>query len=443
MVNLIVDVSKYLMILLMALYTYFNFRFFSLWDEERQKKLCRRQNLAGFLIHLLAYAVIWLKTEDERVLAFYLAQVVFFAAYHFLYQLFYWNASMLLVNNMCMLLSIGFFMLTRLSIEKALKQFAIAAAAALITGIIPLIMDRVWQLSRIPWVYGIGGILLLGIVCVAGTGVYGAQLSLRVGGFSFQPSEFVKLSFVFFTAAMFYQSTSLKNVGITTAVAGIHVLLLVASRDLGNAFIFFVSYVFMLFVAVGRWIILAAGAASGMAASMIAVRLFSHVRIRVEAWLNPWSDLAGKGYQITQSLFAIGTGGWLGMGLYQGSPKKIPVVEKDFIFAAVSEELGGVFALCLLLVCLGCFLQFMMIANRMQAAFFKLIAFGLGMVYIIQVFLTIGGATKFIPSTGVTLPFISYGGSSVLSTFMIFGVIQGLYILKREEEEAYESESKS
>lgn len=443
MVNLIVDVSKYLMILLMALYTYFNFRFFSLWDEERQKKLCRRQNLAGFLIHLLAYAVIWLKTEDERVLAFYLAQVVFFAAYHFLYQLFYRNASRLLVNNMCMLLSIGFFMLTRLSIEKALKQFAIAAAAALITGIIPLIMDRVWQLSRIPWVYGIGGILLLGIVCVAGTGVYGAQLSLRVGSFSFQPSEFVKLSFVFFTAAMFYQSTSLKNVGITTAVAGIHVLLLVASRDLGNAFIFFVSYVFMLFVAVGRWIILAAGAASGMAASMIAVRLFSHVRIRVEAWLNPWSDLAGKGYQITQSLFAIGTGGWLGMGLYQGSPKKIPVVEKDFIFAAVSEELGGVFALCLLLVCLGCFLQFMMIANRMQAAFFKLIAFGLGMVYIIQVFLTIGGATKFIPSTGVTLPFISYGGSSVLSTFMIFGVIQGLYILKREEEEAYESESKS
>ncbi|MEG0565804.1 MAG: FtsW/RodA/SpoVE family cell cycle protein, partial [Hungatella sp.] len=146
--------------------------------------------------------------------------------------------------------------------------------------------------------------------------------------------------------------------------------------------------------------------------------------------------------QITQSLFSIGTGGWFGMGLYQGMPGKIPVVEKDFVFAAISEELGGIFALCILLICLGCFLQFMMIAGQMQAYFYKLIALGLGMVYIIQVFLTVGGVTKFIPSTGVTLPLVSYGGSSILSTFIIFGVIQGLYILKRneEEEDRYEME---
>lgn len=129
------------------------------------------------------------------------------------------------------------------------------------------------------------------------------------------------------------------------------------------------------------------------------------------------------------------------MGLYQGMPKKIPVVEKDFIFAAISEELGGIFALCIILICLGCFLQFMLIATKMQAVFYKLIAFGLGIVYIVQVFLTIGGVIKFIPSTGVTLPFISYGGSSILSTFILFGVIQGLFILKRneEEEEDYEA----
>ena len=126
------------------------------------------------------------------------------------------------------------------------------------------------------------------------------------------------------------------------------------------------------------------------------------------------------------------------MGLYQGMPYKIPVVEQDFVFAAVSEELGGIFAICILLICLGCFLQFMMIAGRMQALFYKLIAFGLGMVYGIQVFLTVGGVTKFIPSTGVTLPFVSYGGSSILSTFMVFGVLQGLYILKKNDEEDYE-----
>ena len=126
------------------------------------------------------------------------------------------------------------------------------------------------------------------------------------------------------------------------------------------------------------------------------------------------------------------------MGLYQGMPYKIPVVEKGFCICMISEELGGIFAICILLICLGCFLQFMMITGRMQALFYKLIAFGLGMVYGIQVFLTVGGVTKFIPSTGVTLPFVSYGGSSILSTFMVFGVLQGLYILKKNDEEDYE-----
>lgn len=129
------------------------------------------------------------------------------------------------------------------------------------------------------------------------------------------------------------------------------------------------------------------------------------------------------------------------MGLGQGMPGKIPVVEKDFIFAAVSEELGGIFAVCVLLICLGCFIQFMMIAASMQAMFYKLIAFGLGIEYIIQVFLTVGGVTKFIPSTGVTLPFVSYGGSSILSAFLLFGMIQGLYILKCSDEEDMEEEA--
>lgn len=440
MINLIIDISRYLMILLIALYTYLNFRFFSFPDEIRKRKICRRQNFAMFLIHLLAYLVIWLETEDEKMLVFYVAQVIFFFSYLFLYRLIYRNVSRLLVNNMCMLLTIGFIMLTRLSFDRAMKQFVIVAAAALVTFVIPFVIDRVWQLSKIPWIYGIGGILLLGIVCLAGTSSYGAQLSLEFGGYSFQPTEFVKIIYVFFIATMFYRSTSMKTVLIVTSVAALHVLILVASKDLGSALIFFVTYVFMLFVATGKWWYLLVGAGGGTLASMLAYQLFGHVRTRVSAWLNPWSDIAGKGYQITQSLFAIGTGGWFGMGLYRGMPRRIPVVEKDFIFSAISEELGGIFALCVLLICLGCFLQFMMIASRMQAVFYKLIAFGLGTIYIIQVFLTVGGVTKFIPSTGVTLPLVSYGGSSILSTFIIFGIIQGLYILKRneEEEEKYE-----
>ena len=438
MVNVIIEVSKYLLILLIAVYTYLNFSYFRFHDERRQNRTCGRQNAAMFLMHFVAYVILFLKSEDERVVLFYLAQLVFFAAYIGLYRLFYRNMSRILVNNMCMLLCVGFIILTRLSFDKAVRQFMIVAVSALVTWIIPFIMDRVWQLAKIPWVYGGLGLILLIVVWMVGNNSFGAQLSISFGGLAFQPSEFVKISFVFFVATMFYRSVDFKTVIITTVMAAAHVLVLVLSKDLGSALIFFITYLTMLFVATTNWMYLLTGLLSGCGASVLAYALFSHVRTRVAAWKNPWADIDNRGYQITQSLFAIGTGGWFGMGLYQGMPYKIPVVEKDFAFAAISEELGGIFAVCVLLICLGCFIQFMMIAARMQAVFYKLIAFGLGIVYVVQVFLTVGGVIKFIPSTGVTLPFVSYGGSSILSTFILFGVIQGLYILKKNDEEEYE-----
>lgn len=443
MTNLVIEVSRYLIILLIAIYTFYNFRFFAMKDEDGRHHACKRQLVCMFMLHFLAYLVIVLKTGSEVLLVFYGAQVVFFVCYIYLYRLFYKNVSRLLVNNTCMLLCTSFIILTRLNPNRAFRQFVIVVLAAVVTWIIPFIIDRVWQLVKVPWVYGLLGLALLALVCVVGNTSYGAQLSLTVGGFSVQPSEFVKISFVFFVATMFYRSTEFKTVAITTVVAAAHVLILVLSKDLGSALIYFVSYLMMLFVATSNWFYMGAGIFGGAAASVAAYGLFPHVRRRVEAWADPWSDVADKGYQVAQALFAIGTGGWFGMGLYQGMPEKIPVVDKDFIFAAISEEMGGIYAVCLIFICLGCFLQFMLIATRMQAMFYKLIAFGLGTVYITQVFLTIGGVTKFIPSTGVTLPFVSYGGSSILATFILFNTIQGLYILKRneeEEDEEYEEE---
>ena len=447
MTNLIVEISKYVMILLMAVYTYANFRYFSVRDEDRKRGICRRQNAAMLAIHFLAYLVMYLSREDPAVrsalAAFYCAQAVFFLCYICSSRLIYKNISRLLVNNSCMPLCTGLIMLTRIglargSLDNVLRQFVIVVASAAATWLIPCVMERFWQLYRLQWLYAGAGILLLGAVCLAGNTSFGAQLSLTVGGISIQPSEFVKITFVFFVASMFYQSLEFKTILLTTGVAALHVLILAASRDLGGAFLFFVTYAAMLFIATGRWRYLAAGTALGGTAAFGGYLLFDHVRRRVEAWRNPWADIEDTGYQVTQSLFAIGTGGWFGMGLCQGLPQKIPVVEKDFIFAAISEEMGGIFALCLLLICLGCFLQFMLIATRLRAVFYKLIAFGLGLEYIIQVFLTVGGVTKFIPSTGVTLPFVSYGGSSIFSTFILFGVIQGLYILKLNDEEEME-----
>lgn len=435
MTNLIVEISRYLIILLIAIYTYYNFRFFSMRDEESRNYACNRQLVCMFMLHFLANLLIVLNTRSEELILFYGMQVLFFVCYLSLSTFFYKKISKLLLNNICMLLGTGFIILTRLNPERAMRQFLIVVISAVVTWIIPFIIDRVWQLVKLAWIYGILGLFILAAVCVAGNTSFGAQLSLTIGGVSIQPSEFVKISFVFFVAARLYRSTKFRDVVITTVIAALHVIILVLSRDLGSALIFFITYLFMLFVATSNWLYLGAGALSGSAAALVAYKLFSHVQRRVEAWRDPWADIDDKGYQVTQGLFAMGTGGWFGLGLYQGMPQKIPVVEKDFVFAAISEELGAVYALCLLFICVGCFLQFMIIAMKMQAMFYKLIAFGLGIMYITQVFLTVGGVVKFIPSTGVTLPFVSYGGSSVLATFILFNIIQGLYILKRSEEE--------
>ena len=448
MTNLIVEISKYVMILLMAVYTYANFRYFSVRDENRKRGICRRQNAAMLAIHFLAYLVMYLSREDpdlrSRLAAFYCAQVVFFLCYTIFSHMIYRNISRILVNNSCMLLCAGLIMLTRLSLdagmERAIRQFAIAAAAAAGAWLVPWVMERFWQLYRFQWIYAGAGLAALFLVFLVGNESFGAQLSLSFGEFSLQPSEFVKISFVFFAASMFYQGVNFKRVAAATAIAAAHVIILVLSKDLGSALIFFATYLLMLFAATGNWLYLGSGLGLGAGASAAAYGLFGHVRRRVEAWRNPWADIDNTGYQITQSLFAIGTGGWFGMGLCQGMPWRIPVVEKDFIFSAISEEMGGIFALCLLLICLGCFIQCMMTAARMQAAFYKLIAFGLGVEYMIQVFLNVGGVTKFIPSTGVTLPLVSYGGSSLAATFLVFGIIQGLHIIKENDEEELKEE---
>lgn len=440
MAQMLIDGSKYVLVLMMALYAYGNFRYFGV-KEVKREILLKRQNILMFCLHAVAYLVLFLRTGDWRMPAFWAVQAVFLGCYLLAIGRLYPNRSAVLAGNLCLFLCIGFLILARLSFARALHQFLIVAFGAVITLAVPFIVERAWQLAKIPWLYAALGLGLLAAVYWTGNKSYGAQLSLTIKGLTVQPSEFVKISFVFFVAAMLYRSVEKKQIAATTVTAGLHVLVLAVSKDLGSALLFFVTYVCMVFVATSDRRYLAAGLAVGCLASIAAWALFAHVRVRVAVWENPWADMDNHGYQITQSLFAIGTGGWFGMGLYGGMPAKIPVVEKDFVFAALCEELGVLFALCVVFICLGCFIQFMMLACRMKAMFYKLIAVGLGIMYIVQVFLTVGGATKFIPSTGVTFPFISYGGSSVVSTFLMFSVIQGIYSLKgsKEEEEDYEA----
>lgn len=326
-------------------------------------------------------------------------------------------------------MAIGFVILTRLSYDKAVRQFIIAVISCVLAFIIPKLMEMVPNPAGFVWVYAALGIFLLLVVLLLGSVTNGSRLSFAVFGITFQPSEFVKIIFVFCIAALLARSAAFWNIALSALIAGAHVLILVLSKDLGSALIYFVAYVVMVYLATGKERYLFAGAFSGGFFAYVAYHLFAHIRVRVQAWRDPWSVIDREGYQITQSLFAIGCGGLFGLGMGQGSPSSIPYVETDFIFSAVVEELGILFSFCLLLVYMSCFIVFMQIALSLKDTFARLAVSGLGVVYIFQIFLTIGGGIKFIPLTGVTLPLISYGGSSVLSTILMFAMIQGLYLL--------------
>ncbi len=438
MVNLFTTASRYLCILLVVLYTYCNFRYLSIPDEEDAAPLCGWQFRIILLIHFLCHVVIFLKAQEMTVLPLYLAELAFLIGYPSIFRLLYRNMNRLLLNNLCLFISYGLIMLERLDMSKAIKQFAIIVGAAVLTLVIPFIIDRIWDLMRYRYVFAVVGIALLFSVFLIGATSYGAKMSIQIGGFTFQASEIVKITFVFCMAGMLCLAESFREICITSGFAGAHMLVLVLCRDLGSALIFFMAYLIMLFIATSRKSLLALGSAAAAMAAVVSYRLFSHVRTRVFAWLNPWADIDNKGYQITQSLFAIGTGGLTGLGLFQGLPNRIPIVEKDFMISAISEEMGAITAICITLLCLGCFMQMMMIATYMEFQFYKLVAVGLALEYIVQVFLTIGGAVKFIPSTGVTLPFVSYGGSSLVASFIVFSVIQALYIVQGNEDEADE-----
>ena len=449
MANIAIQISKYLIIALMMAYTFSCFSIFTRNYEDEEKRVLIRQDVLLFLMQLLAFATMYLAADDMRILFLYGALAVVLLGVILLYNLIYPNVSKLVVNNMCMLITVGMIMITRLSSDNetpygtAVRQLVFVVLGVTFGLFVPVLIRKLTFLDQWTYIYaGAGGAALLAVALFAPRSG-GAKLGFELFGINVQPSEFVKILFVFFVAASLNKSTEFKNVVITTAVAAAHVLILVVSTDLGAALIFFVVYLVMLYVSTRQPLYAAAGLGAGVLAAVAGYHLFSHIAVRVEAWQDPIATYSGSGYQVAQSLFAIGTGSWFGTGLFQGQPDTIPVAETDFIFSAVTEEMGVIFGLCIVLICVSCYVMFLNIAMELHRRFYKLVALGLGTCYIFQVFLQIGGVTKFIPSTGMTLPFVSYGGSSMLSTMIMFGIIQGLYIVREDEEEKREKEKEA
>lgn len=447
MASIIINVSKYIILILMVLYTLSCFTVFKEGSEAEKNQKLNKQIIYVFLIHFLCYLTLALSDTEHmmEIVIFYGLQIFVATIYMYIYHYIYPYSSRVITNNMSFLLLIGYTMLTRLDFSNAKKQFVIATASLILVSVIPLIMDKYKNLRNYGIVYGIIGILALSSVFVIGVEQYGSRNWIRLFGITVQPSEFVKILFVFFIASMLSKSRDFKQIVITTAFAGVHMMVLVLEKDLGGALIFFIIFICMIYVGTGRVRYLIAYIAGGFAMAGLAFllfkdKLFDHVMVRVNVWRNPWEDISGSGYQITQSLFAIGSGGYFGSGLTKGSPDVIPVSESDFIFSAISEEFGVLFALALILVCFSCFICFINIAMKVRNRFYKTMAFGFAVCYIFQTFLSIGGVTKFIPSTGVTIPLVSYGGSSVLSSLVMFSIMQGISTIENKEAKKIEEE---
>jgi len=443
MLRAVIELSKYILVINILLYTLTSFIALRRDDRERRSFVFVLQYIMIFVNHMVGSLVLLSSRKDFTYLFLPIFQVIMMFAFLVLMQVIYPKANRLIQNHIALLLSISFVILTRISLTRSIRQFTIVVISLVIALIVPAFLKYIRFLKNCEYIFAAAGILVLGAVLINGSIINGSKLSFSIMGLSFQPSEFVKIIYVLFIAAILAKAEHFRQIVISAILAAIHVLLLAASKDLGSALIYFITYTILLFVATNKIRYLILGLAGGSVAAYISYFLFSHVRVRVAAWLDPWNDINATGYQIAQSLFGIGTGGWFGMGIDAGMPSSIPYVEQDFIFSAICEEFGVLFGICLIAVCVNLFLEIVHVAHSCYDSFVKYASYGLGIIYIVQLFLTIGGNSKFIPLTGVTLPLISYGGSSVLSSLMMFSVIQGFYIYNDEyydEDEYYENE---
>jgi cell division protein FtsW (lipid II flippase) len=351
------------------------------------------------------------------------------------------SADQLLLPLTTMLAAIGLLMVGRL--EPALygrQAVWIAVGAVALAGVLTLLPSVDW-LARYKYTWAAAGSLLVLTTFVLGVDLNesGMRLWIGAGGVYFQPSELYKVILVIFLAA--YLAERRELIALTGWRVGplrlppvpyllpmlvvwlLSLGLVVVQRDLGAALLFFGVFLALLYVATARLDYVAAGLGTFALGAALAYQLFGHVRDRVAVWLDPFADAQGRGYQIVQALYALASGGVLGAGLGYGYPEYIPAVHTDFAIAAIGEELGllgslGVVALYLLLVYRG-----FRVALRAPDAYLQLLAVGLTTVLGLQALVILGGTTRLIPLTGVTLPFISYGGSSLLVNFAIIGLL--------------------
>jgi cell division protein FtsW (lipid II flippase) len=408
---------------------------------------------------VLGYAAVGIGQEGKipaSTFSYALGFAVLYGGAHAAVRRFAPYADPLILPCVALLNSIGVVMVRRLDLESADR--ARQAGRALPRADAP--MQMLWttigvigfvallvllrdhtRLSRYAYTCAAAGLVLLMLPALPGVGatINGARLWIRLGPITFQPSEVAKILLMVFFASYLVMKRDVLSLA-SRRIAGLDlprardlgpvllawaasIAVLVRERDLGSSLLFFGIFVVMLYIATERTSWLLIGLALFGLSSFVAYHLFGHVARRVDTWLDPFAYTSGSGYQLVQGLFGMGTGGIFGTGLGEGAPNTVPFAKTDFIVAAVGEELGlvGVMAV---LVLFGVVVQRgLRTAVGCRDSFGKLLAAGLSFALALQVFVIVGGVTGLIPLTGVTLPWLSYGGSSVVSNYALVALL--------------------
>ncbi|HLI27222.1 MAG TPA: FtsW/RodA/SpoVE family cell cycle protein [Chloroflexota bacterium] len=412
--------------------------------------------LLGFPVLLLAQGVVLLALVDGASWrqAQWLPVGLFAAVMLGLHALLAWRlprADGVLLPVAAMLSALGLLVVGRLEPALFLRQAVWIAVGGAALAAVGLGLPSADWLARYKYSWAALGALLVLATFVLGVDLNGSGMRwwIGAGGVYFQPSELFKVLLVLFLAAYLAEKRELLMLASLRAgplrlpplpyllpmlgVAGLAVGLVVVQRDLGAALLFYGIFLGLLYAATARWDYILGGLLAFGLGAVACYELFGHVRDRVAIWLDPWAYADGRGYQIVQALIALASGGVLGSGLGYGYPEYIPAVHTDFIIAAIGEELGllgtlAVVALYLVLVYRG-----YRIALRAPSAYLQLLAAGLTTVLGLQALVILGGTTRLIPLTGITLPFVSYGGSSLLANYLIIGLL-----LRVSAERAYD-----
>lgn len=344
---------------------------------------------------------------------------------------FYPQGDKFLIIFACILSVIGMAVLYRLDTSVAIKQLIWFTAGIIIFIALVVAIPDLRDFAKYKKVYLIITLIFMPMALVFGTEVYGATNWVMIGGMGFQPSEFGKISFVIYLAAALKDYEDKNNIiedfnqlWQPALVVMFSLGCLVLQKDLGSALIFFGIAITMIYVATGKKKYVIITFVLFIVGSFIAYKLFPHVRQRILIWRHPWENSDAGGYQIVQGLYAISSGGMFGSGLGQGYPGFVPVNTSDFIYAVICEELGMVFGLGIMIIYFLFFYRGMRAAFRVQDRFSQLGTIGMSTMIACQVLVIIGGVFAIIPLTGITLPLISYGGSSIISMFFALAILQ-------------------